>query len=57
MKDTNMNENIEFNEYKDPAYWLKRRARRAFIEAVAPAAIVVCTLVAFLILGYIEVGR
>jgi hypothetical protein len=56
MKDTNMNENIEFNEYKDPAYWLKRRARRAFIEAVAPAAIVVGTLVAFLILGYIEVG-
>jgi hypothetical protein len=51
-----MNEKIEFNEYKDPAYWLKRRARRAFIEAVAPAAIVVGTLVAFLILGYIEVS-
>ena len=50
-----MNDKIEFNEYKDPAYWLKRRARRAFIEAVAPAAIVVGTLVAFLILGYIEV--
>lgn len=52
-----IHDNIEFNEYKDPAYWLKRRARRAFIEAVAPAAIVVGTLVAFLILGYIEVGR
>jgi hypothetical protein len=57
MKEKTMNEKIEFNEYKDPAYWLKRRARRAFIEAVAPAAIVVGTLVAFLILGYIEVGR
>ena len=52
-----MNEKIEFNEYKDPAFWMKRRARRAFIEAVAPAAIVIGTLVAFLILGYIEVGR
>jgi hypothetical protein len=50
-----VHDNIEFNEYKDPAYWLKRRARRAFIEAVAPAAICVGTLVAFLILGYIEV--
>jgi hypothetical protein len=57
MKEKTMNEKIEFNEYKDPAYWLRRRARRAFIEAVAPAAIVVGTLVAFLILGYIEVGR
>lgn len=51
-----IHENIEFNEYKDPTYWLKRRARRAFIEAVAPAAICVVTLLAFLILGYIEVG-
>ncbi len=51
-----IHDNIEFNEYKDPAYWLKRRARRAFIEAVAPAGIVVGTLLAFLILGYIEVG-
>ena len=41
-----MNEKIEFNEYQTPEYWMKRRARRAFI-----------TLVAFLILGYIEVGR
>ena len=51
-----IHDNIEFNEYKDPAYWLKRRARRAFIEAVAPTGIVVGTLLAFLILGYIEVG-
>lgn len=51
-----MNDKIEFNEYKTPEYWLKRRARRAFIEAVAPAGIVIGTLVAFLVLGYIEVG-
>ena len=51
-----MNDKIEFNEYKDPAYWLKRRARRAIIENLAPFGIVVGTLVAFLILGYIEVG-
>mgnify|MGYP003397590293 CR=1 FL=1 len=51
-----IHENIEFNEYKDPAYWLKRRARRALIENLAPFGIVVGTLVAFLILGYIEVS-
>ena len=50
-----IHDNIEFNEYKDPAYWLKRRARRALIESLAPFGIVVGTLVAFLILGYIEV--
>lgn len=52
-----IHDNIEFNEYKDPAYWIKRRARRAFIENLAPAAIVVGTLVAFLVMGYIELGR
>ena len=41
-----IHENIEFNEYKDPAYWLKRRARRAIIENLAPFGIVVGTLVA-----------
>lgn len=51
-----IHESIEFNEYKDPAYWLKRRARRAIIENLAPFGIVVGTLVAFLVLGYIEVG-
>ena len=51
-----IHDNIEFNEYKDPTYWLKRRARRAIIENLAPFGIVVGTLVAFLILGYIEVG-
>ena len=51
-----MNEKIEFNEYQTPEYWMKRRARRAIIENLAPFGIVVGTLVAFLILGYIEVG-
>ena len=50
-----IHDNIEFNEYKDPAYWLKRRARRAIIENLAPFGIVVGMLVTFLILGYIEV--
>ena len=50
-----IHDKIEFNEYKDPAYWLKRRARRAIIENLAPFGIVVGTLLAFLILGYIEV--
>lgn len=54
--DDGIHDNIEFNEYKDPAYWLKRRARRAIIENLAPFGIVVGTLVAFLILGYIELG-
>ena len=48
-------EKIEFNEYKDPAYWLKRRLRRAFWRHVVPVAICVATLVAFCILGYIEI--
>ena len=51
-----IHDNIEFNEYKDPAYWLKRRARRALIENLAPVGICVGFLVAFLILGYIEVS-
>lgn len=51
-----IHERVEFNEYKDPAYWLKRRALRAFIENLAPFGIVVGMLVAFLILGLIEVN-
>lgn len=47
---------MEFREYRTPEYWLKRRARRAFIEAVAPAAIVIAMLVAFLITGLLEVS-
>lgn len=51
-----IHDNIEFNEYQTPEYWMKRRARRALIENLAPFGIVVGTLVAFLILGYIELG-
>lgn len=51
-----IHDNIEFNEYKDPAYWLKRRARRALIENLAPVGIVLLTLAAFVIMGYIELG-
>ena len=50
-----MNDKIEFNEYQTPEYWMKRRARRAFIEAVAPFGIVLLTLLAFFIMGFIEV--
>ena len=35
----------------------RRKTMNEKIEAVAPAAIVIGTLLAFLILGYIEVGR
>ena len=52
--DTKM-EKIEFNEYRDPAYWMRRRAIRAFIENVGPVIICVGTLLAFLVMGFIEV--
>lgn len=48
---------MESSEYQTPEYWLKRRARRALIENLAPFGIVVATLVAFLVMGYIELGR
>ena len=54
--DDGIHDNIESNEYQTPEYGLKRRARRAIIENLAPFGIVVGTLVAFLILGYIELG-
>lgn len=50
-----IHESIEFNEYKDPAYWLKRRAIRAFWNHVAPVGICVGMFLAFVIMGYIEV--
>lgn len=50
-----MNEKIEFNEYKDPAYWLKRRAIRAFWNNVAPVGITIAMLLVFIAMGYIEV--
>ena len=49
-------ETVYFNEFKNPAYFLRRRAIRAFIENLAPIGIVAGTLVAFLILGYLELG-
>lgn len=49
-----VHETIEFNEWKDPAYWLKRRARRAFLENIAPVLIVLGTVAAFAIIGIIE---
>lgn len=49
-----VHENVEFNEYKDPAYWMKRRMRRAFIENVVPALIVVLTFVAYVVIAAIE---
>lgn len=54
--DDGIHDNIESNEYQTHEYWLNRRARRAIIENLAPFGIVVGTLVAFLILGYIELG-
>lgn len=45
---------VYFNEYRNPG--LKRRALRAFMENVAPFGIVVGTLLAFLVLGYFELG-
>ena len=52
-----IHEKIKFNEYKAPSYWLKRRAIRAFIENVGPVLICVGTLLFFLVVGYIEVGK
>lgn len=49
-----VHENIEFNEYKDPAYWLKRRALRAFIDNVGPVLIVLLTAVAYVIIGFLQ---
>lgn len=51
-----IHETVNFNEYKSPKYWMRRRAIRAFIENLAPIGIVAGTLVAFLILGYLELG-
>jgi len=55
--DDGIHDNIEFNDYHTPEYRMKRRARRAIIDNLAPFGIVVGTLVAFLILGYIELGE
>lgn len=42
-------------DYRDPFFWLKRRAVKAFLDNLGPIAVVVLFLVAFMALGYIEV--
>ena len=53
-----INENIEFNEYRSAEYWTAywtRRMRRAFLlDKLAPYIIVLGTVVAFLVIGYME---
>jgi hypothetical protein len=49
-----VHDNIEFNEYRNPEYWMKRRMRRAFMENVVPALIVVLTFVAYVIIAAID---
>ena len=44
-------------ESREPAFWLKRRAIRAFIENVGPVLICVGMLLFYIALGYIEIGR
>ncbi len=49
---------IEFNEYRSAEYWTAfwaRRMRRAFVmEKIAPYLIVLGTIMAFLVVGYME---
>lgn len=53
-----IHETVEFNEYRSAEYWTAfwaRRMRRAFLmEKIAPYLIVLGTLMAFLVVGYIE---
>ena len=53
--DDGIHDRIEFNEYKNPAYWMRRRTIHAFMHNVAPFGIVLLTLLAFFIMGFIEV--
>ena len=50
-----IHDSIEFNEFYRPSYWMLRRAVMALRENIAPIAICVGTLVAFVVIGYIEV--
>lgn len=50
-----IHDNIEFNEWHNPSYWMWIRARRAFWNHVAPVGICVGMFLAFVIMGYIEV--
>lgn len=53
-----IHDNIEFNEFRSAEYWTaywERRMRRAFVmEKLAPYAIVLGTVAAFIAIGYIE---
>lgn len=53
-----IHDKIEFNEFRSAEYWTacwKRRMRRAFVmEKLAPYAIVIGTVAAFIAVGYIE---
>ena len=53
-----IHEVIEFNEYRSAEYWTAfwaRRMRRAFVmEKIAPYLIVLGTIMAFLVVGYME---
>lgn len=48
-------ETIEFKEYHNPAYFMKKRAIRAFWNNVAPVGITIAMLLVFIAMGYIEV--
>lgn len=46
----------EKEDLVEPSTWLKRRAVRAFIDNMAPVGIVLIALLAFLAMGYMELG-
>ena len=48
-------ETIEFKEYHDPAYFMRKRAIRAFWNHVAPVGITIAMLLVFMAMGFIEV--
>ena len=56
--DDGIHETVEFNEYRSAEYWTAywaRRTRRAFVlDKLAPYLIVLGTVVAFLVIGYME---
>lgn len=50
-----IHDKIEFNEWRNPSYWMWIRARRAFWQHLVPVGIVVLFLLTCLLTGYIEV--
>lgn len=53
-----VHDSIEFNEYRSAEFWTEfwaRRVRREYIlEKLAPYLIVLGTVVAFIVIGYID---